>query len=70
MTESVKESTGSLSQIEHFSVIRDPRRMGGNKRHRLDKILGIAVCAILSGAETWAGVNFLLSKKRNGYLNF
>ena len=44
-----------LSLISHFSVLRDPRRNCG-KLHRLDKILVISVCAILSGAESWVEV--------------
>ena len=57
------DETISISLLEHFSVLRDPRRTGGNKRHRLDKILGIAVCAILSGAESWQAVELFAEEK-------
>jgi hypothetical protein len=44
-----------LSLLSYFSVIKDPRRTCG-KLHRLDKILVISVCGILSGSESWVEV--------------
>lgn len=41
--------------VVHFSVIRDPR-VERNKRHKLESILFIAVCAVLSGVESWEGM--------------
>lgn len=36
-----------------FADLPDPRRETANKRHQLTDILTIAVCAVLSGADTW-----------------
>lgn len=41
--------------VSHFSVIRDPR-IERNKLHKLESILFIAICAVLSGAESWSGM--------------
>jgi predicted transposase YbfD/YdcC len=48
-------STGSIAEL--FADLPDPR-LDRNKRHRLDDILTIALCAVLSGADTWAEVEF------------
>jgi len=45
----------NISILEHFSVITDPRRTCG-KLHKLDKILTLAVLAIISGAESWVDI--------------
>lgn len=39
----------------HFSVIRDPR-IERNKLHPLESILFTALCAVLSGIESWEGM--------------
>ena len=49
------ELAEELDLLSHFSIIRDPRRVCG-KRHKLEKIFGISVCAIMSGAESWTEV--------------
>jgi predicted transposase YbfD/YdcC len=36
-----------------FADLTDPRRETANTRHQLTDILTIAVCAVLSGADTW-----------------
>jgi len=41
--------------VSHFSIVRDPR-IECNKLHKLESILFIAMCAVLSGAESWAGM--------------
>ena len=38
--------------VEEFSTLTDPR-CGGKVEHRLIDILVIAVCAVISGAESW-----------------
>ncbi len=47
MDEAAKDFVG------HFSIVRDPR-IERNKLHKLESILFIAICAVLSGAESWA----------------
>lgn len=41
--------------VEEFSALTDPR-CGGKVEHRLIDILVIAVCAVISGAESWADI--------------
>jgi predicted transposase YbfD/YdcC len=48
-------SQGSIAEL--FADLPDPR-LDRNKKHRLDDILTIALCAVLSGADTWAEVEF------------
>jgi predicted transposase YbfD/YdcC len=40
--------------LEHFAGLKDPRTR--ESPHRLDEILLTAVCAVLSGADTWVAV--------------
>jgi len=40
--------------LAHFAGLEDPRTR--EPLHRLDEILLVAVCAVLSGADGWAGV--------------
>lgn len=49
------DSKGSIAEL--FADLPDPR-LDRNKKHRLDDILTIALCAVLSGADTWAEVEF------------
>ena len=37
-------------------TIPDPRRPGGNLRHRLVEILVIILLGVMSGAETWIDI--------------
>lgn len=41
--------------VTHFSIIRDPR-VERRKLHRLETILFIALCGVLSGAESWVEI--------------
>lgn len=45
----------SVSIKEHFSSIPDPR-VEGKTRHNLLDIIVITICAVISGADTWGGV--------------
>jgi predicted transposase YbfD/YdcC len=38
--------------IEHFASLSDPRREQG-RRHLLEEIIFVAICAILCGADSW-----------------
>jgi len=46
------ESPASI--VEHFSELEDPRRY--NRRHYLQEILVIAICAAIAGADGWKDV--------------
>ena len=43
---------GSPSILEHFGNIEDPR-MTRRRLHKLVDIMGIAICAVICGAENW-----------------
>src|ERR1700733_2293766 len=45
-------SNDPASIFEHFAALPDPRRDHG-KRHMLEEIVFIAICAVLCGADNW-----------------
>ena len=45
-------SKDPASIFEHFAALPDPRRDHG-KRHLLDEIVFMAICAVLCGADNW-----------------
>lgn len=45
----------SESFVRHFGKIEEPRRQAG-LRHPLLKILFIAICAIVAGADDWVAI--------------
>ena len=48
--------------LEHFAELPDPRREHG-RRHELDEIVFIAICAVLCGADSWLEIaDFAQSK--------
>ncbi len=48
-------TTTSLSLSHHFAALSDPR-VGRTRQHELIDIVGIALCAVISGAESWPAV--------------
>lgn len=42
--------------LEHFAILKDPRRYYGNKQHELSDIIVITILAVISGAESWVDV--------------
>ena len=45
----------TLSFTLHFSCVTDPR-VDRTRRHNLHDILAIAICAVISGCDTWEEV--------------
>jgi len=43
------------SIIDHFSTLKDPR-IERHKRHRLEDIIVLSICGVLSGAEGWEAI--------------
>jgi predicted transposase YbfD/YdcC len=41
--------------LKHFRIVRDPR-LERNKEHKLLDIIGLTICAVLSGADTFVAV--------------
>jgi predicted transposase YbfD/YdcC len=48
-------ATSSISIMEHFGKLKDPR-IERTKRHLLLDIIGLSICAIISGAEGWVDI--------------
>lgn len=46
----------SISFLEHFKVLNDPRTNNHNKRHSLTDILVLTILAVICGAESWVEV--------------
>lgn len=48
-------ATSKISIMEHFGKLKDPR-IERTKRHLLLDIIGLSICAIISGAEGWVDI--------------
>jgi predicted transposase YbfD/YdcC len=47
--------TPAVSVLDHFAALPDPR-VARTRRHQLLDIVALAICAIVSGADSWAEV--------------
>src|SRR3954463_9404095 len=54
----------SLSLSQHFAALSDPR-VERTRQHELLDIVGIALCAVISGAESWPAVERYGHAKRD-----
>jgi len=45
----------SATLLEHFSKLKDPR-IERNKKHELLDVIVLCICAMISGAEGWSGI--------------
>jgi predicted transposase YbfD/YdcC len=57
-------TTTALSLSHHFATLTDPR-LERCRRHELLDIIGIALCAIISGAESWTAIEAYGHAKRD-----
>ena len=57
-------TTIPLSLSHHFAALSDPR-VGRARQHELLDIVGIALCAVISGAESWPAVERYGHAKRD-----
>lgn len=57
------------SLLEHLKSISDPR-IDRQKRHKLEDILAIAVCAIICGADDWVSIELFGKSKRKWFKTF
>lgn len=53
--------------LQHFSIIRDPRKDTHNKRHKLMDILVLTILAVICGADGWVDVE-LFGKSKDEWL--
>src|ERR671930_662620 len=51
----------------YFAHLPDPRRETKNKLHKLQDIVMIVLCAVLSGIEVWVGME-TFAEEREGWL--
>ncbi len=56
-----------LDPRPYFADLPDPRRETRNKPHKLDDILMIVLCAVLSGVEGWVGME-TFAEEREAWL--
>lgn len=54
----------------YFAELKDPRRETRNKLHKLEDILMIVFCAVLSGVEDWVGMEEFAEQKENWLRGF
>jgi len=69
MVEKVTLKTKSISLIDHFSLLEDPRIMKKND-HKLISIIMISICATLCGANTWVEIEEFGQAKQNWFETF
>jgi predicted transposase YbfD/YdcC len=53
----------TASVFTHFQELKDPR-IERNKRHRLDNILFMTLCAVICGADNWVMIQMYCEAKR------
>lgn len=59
----------SLSLVEHFSVMKDPR-MERTRLHSLTDLMVVALCAVLCGADSWVEVEEFGRSKASWFRQF
>ena len=55
--------------LKHFSILKDPR-VDRTKRHRLIDVVTIAICAVISGADSWVDVEHFGNSKKEWLSTF
>lgn len=61
----------SVSLLEHFSVVPDPRRENHNtKKHFLIDIIVITILAVICGADDWVAIEYFGEKKERWLKRF
>lgn len=60
---SASQAPCSVSLVDYFQDLEDPR-MDRTKRHPLIDIVFIAICAVVSDANSWASVETFARSKR------
>ena len=59
-------SESRISMVEHFGQIEDPRK-GPALLHKLIDILVIALCGVISGADSWVEIE-AFGQAKEGWL--
>jgi predicted transposase YbfD/YdcC len=69
MTEQPMASSGSASFQQHFQDLQDPR-VERTRRHPLINVVFIAVCGVLSGANSFAGIHEFAIDRRSWFARY
>ena len=64
-----KTQSASISIIDHFASIDDPR-MERTKKHKLGDIIAISICAVISGADGWVDIETFGNAKLEWFETF
>ena len=59
----------ATSLWEHFYVLQDPR-IERQKKHKLEDILTLTICAVICGAEGWTDIEAFGQSKERWFLTF
>jgi DDE_Tnp_1-associated len=54
----------------YFAELPDPRRETKNKLHKLQDIVMIVLCAVLSGIEDWVGMEVFAEEREHWFRRF
>src|SRR5271169_218897 len=69
MSKTISSPTSVTSVLVHFADLEDPR-MNRTRRHRLIDIVVVALCGVISGAESWVQVEKFGNNKRTWLESF
>lgn len=64
-----EQASERLSLTEHFSVLKDPR-VERTKRHSLNDIVVMTICAVICGADSWVAVEEFCKAKLSWFKTF
>ena len=64
-----KKTVKSSRIVDHFERLEDPR-IDRTKRHKLIDIMGITICAVLCGADTWVDIAAVGEAKYDWFKKF
>ena len=64
-----QKQTDSLSLMEHFSLLPDPR-IDRTKAHQLNDIIVTTICAVICGADSWVDVETFGNERKKWLKQF
>ena len=64
-----KTQSASISIIDHFASVDDPR-MERTRKHKLGDIIAVAICAVIAGADGWVDIETFGNAKIDWFETF
>ena len=64
-----KTQSASISIIDHFASVDDPR-MERTRKHKLGDIIAVAICAVIAGADNWVDIETFGNAKIDWFKTF